>query len=69
MALSGYHNNHGGITDYFSIREYLNGSLNQDAYGAYVDSIMNENNERVGMMFMFAQVLYDSVVSFSDFKS
>ena len=24
----------------------------------------NNNNERVGMMFMFAQVLYDSVVSF-----
>ena len=65
MALSGYHNDRlSGITDYFSIQDYLNGNLYQDAYGAYVDSIVNNNNERVGMMFMFAQVLYDSVVSF-----
>ena len=65
IAMSGYHNdNLRGITNYFSIKDYLDGNLYQDAYGAYVDSIVNSNNERVGMMFMFAQTLYDSVVSF-----
>ena len=65
IAISAYHNdNQTGISNYFTISDYLDGNLYQDSYGAYVDSIVNDNNERIGLQFVFATLLYDSVYEF-----
>ncbi|MDG2343646.1 MAG: S8 family peptidase [Flavobacteriales bacterium] len=65
IAMSAYHGSHkSGTSSFFTIADYLSGSLYQDNYGAYVDSIVNGNNQRIGLQFMFATLLYDSVYQF-----
>ena len=65
IAMSAYTGTHkSGTSSYFTIADYLAGNLYQDSYGAYVDSIVNENNQRIGLQFMFASLLYGSVYQF-----
>ena len=65
LAVSAYAGNQqSGISNYFNIQDYLAGNYYTDNYGAYVDSIVNSNNERIGMVFMFASLQYGSVYNY-----
>ena len=65
IAMSAYSGNHkSGTSSYFTLADYLAGNLYTDNYGAYVDSIVNNNNERIGLQFVFASLLYGSVYEF-----
>lgn len=56
--------NQSGISSFFTVQDYLAGNYYTDGYGAYVDSILNDNNDRLGMVFMFASLQYGSVYKY-----
>ena len=65
LAISAYYGDQlSGLSNYFTLQDYLDGNYYTDSYGAYVDSIVNDNNERIGMLFMFAAIEYGSVYNF-----